>query len=540
MNFEQAKLEYLRLKESYEKGELNAENFERAALNLRVTDKEGQTWQIGLTSGSWYRREGARWIEDSPTGGGTATHAERTFFGAPVWLAMAVGGAGVLTILGVFAISLFFLLNSGAFPAARVITATFGPTRTSAPMTLTIAAVDRALTGTPSPEPSGSVEVGQETAAPVEGTETAEPAQSEVPLEATEKPVQPPAGNTPAGTPTKTRTPKPSNPNVKSRVWKSFSYTNFDSEDAVQNEWTTALDLPDDEYDYVNYKNRLGLLFTFVDPLIDITPFDEELYNEALDIEIEEVLAFPAKNDAASVDLTCRNNDWYSYYYFNISRTAWYLSKYEEESGDEVLLDEGSTPSGFQNGDWGRLVMRCDGSQITVWMNGAVLTDVEDDTLNIGTWTVSLYLEGDDEKTSLYFASHRVYKGTEDAYGEELDRFQLNDVDVTLDRGWRTEGDAYSLGLSIDNRSGQSQDLKAEQVYLLGADGTRYPAVSDPPQNTTLPPFRFPYSVKKQQVSTGSVYFRGLDDTIISDGLELVVDLSDWNLGQARFELPTE
>ncbi len=540
MNFEQAKQEYLRLKELYGKGELSPEQYERAVLNLRVNDKEGQTWQIGLTSGAWYRKEGTRWVEDTPASGGTAVRAERTFFGAPVWLAMAVGGAGVVTVLGVFVISLFFLLNSGAFPAARVITATFGPSLAPAPMTLTAAAAQDAATSTPSPKPSSAAEevVDPVTDPAIEDTETPEPADTASLTETPEQTTQQVGQNTPEATPTKTRTPKPSNPDLIYRVWKSISYTNFEREDAIQDEWVDALEWDYDNYDYVNYKGRNSLLFTFIDNPLDISSYS---YDTSPDVEIEEVFAFPANNQTASVDLICRNDDWASYYFFNISRTHWYLSKWLEDDDAEILLDEGNTPNGVKSGEWGRYVMRCDGSQITVWLNGALLSDVEDDSVDIGYWTVSLYYnEEEGENTSMYFTSHRVYERTDDEFGDVLDRIQLNDVNVTLDQGLRKESDLYSLALSFDNRSEESHDLKAENVYLLGADGARYPAVVSPPQTTVLAPFKFPYSVKQQQVSSGLVYFRGLDDSAISDGLELVVDLIDWNLGQARFKLPTE
>ncbi len=535
MNFEQAQQEYLRLKTSYENGEMTPEQYERAVLNLRMVDGEGQAWQIGLTSGAWYRRQGSQWVEDTPAAGGTAVRADRTFFGAPLWLSLAVGGASVLTVLGVFVVSMFFLLNSGAFPIARVITATPGPTDTPGSVTPT-----RTNTSTASLTPT--VEEG--TPAPIslvtdfptsdgEVTRTPSPVSTRNPSIPTK--TSQPSANLPGVTPTRTRTPAPPNPDVVNRVWKSFSYTKFESMDAIQGEWLWVIDPDVYQFDFLNYKNRNGMLLTASNSFIEINPGDDS-YNEPLDIEIEETFAFPTNNDTASIDFICRNNgEWLDYYFVDISRTKWYLDKYLD--GEDITLAQGNTPSGFQGGDWGRLTMRCNANQISVWLNGILLSNQVDDSVKIGTWVIDLNMD-DETDTSLYFASHRIYKGSEDKVGEELDRYQLGDLYATLDRGLLKEGDLYSLALSLENRSDQSREITANQIYLLGANGTRYTAAIDPPQNINLPPLRFPLTLNKQQMSSGSVYFRGLDQAAVSDGLDFVVDLSDFGLGQARFSLP--
>ncbi len=541
MNFEQARKEYTRLKASYENGEISPEQFEQAVLNLRLVDKEGQAWQIGMTGGAWQRKQGATWVEDTPLDlGGTAIRADRTFFGAPTWLALAIGGGGVLTVLGVFVISMFFLLNSGAFPAGRVITATPGPTQT--PATLTALAGSGTKTASLTPNASGADVTPQETAletAEGDSTATISPLETTGSQVGVQTPQLPAATtSTPAPASTRTHTPQPTQSGLVSRVWKSISHTNFENANVVQGEWQTAMDPDIAQTDFVNYKNRLGMLVTFYDSVIDIAPEDEQGYSQPMDVQMEEVFAIPTNNNTASLDFVCRNNEWISYYDFNISRTDWYLDKYQEDNYEE--LDSGSTPNSVSGSDWVRLAMRCTGSQITIWLNGVVLTDINDSTPNeVGTWTMSIEPDLDLNETSLYFASHRVYEGTTDTVGEELDQFQLGNVYVTLDRGFQKEGDLYSLGLTVDNRSNQSIDLQANQVYLEAPDGTRFTAATDPPQNALYPPLRFPLTVDSQQAPTGPVYFRNLSADAAGSGLELVVDLSSFRLGIARFQLPS-
>ncbi len=534
MNFQQAQQEYQRLKASYEKGAISPEQFERAVLNLRLVDREGQAWHIGLTSGAWYRKQGTGWVEDTPTIAGAGLRAEHTFFGAPTWLALAIGGAGVVTVLGVFAISMFFLLNSGAFPAARVITATPGPSHTPG-FTRTVDDMGMA-TLTPAPRQTRSEDdASRTTSSPgdTEITETISPDSTQDPLIRTS---QPTGANLPVVTPTRTRTPVPIPVDVAIRVWKSFSHSSFENADAIQSEWQSVME-PDESYrfDFLNYKNRSSMLVTASYTILDVSSDDDASYDQPLDIEIEEILAFPPNNNSDSLDFSCRNSDWVNYYNLNISRTEWILEKYQEY--DANVLEQGSTPSGFQNGDWGRITMRCNGNQISVWLNGVLLTNVEDNDYTIGSWAMTIYMDLEEE-TSLYFASHHVFKGTEDQVGEVLDRYQLGDLYATVDRGLRKEGDVYSLGLSLENRVAESKEIMANQVYLLAPDGSRYPAAIDPPQNITLPPLRFPLTLDKQQLAAGSVYFRGLNADTVDSGLQLVVDLSDLGYGQALFQIP--
>ena len=68
MDFNDASLKYARLKQLYDQGQINAQEFERQANDITVTDSSGDLWQIGVKTGKWYRYDGQNWVEDTPPG----------------------------------------------------------------------------------------------------------------------------------------------------------------------------------------------------------------------------------------------------------------------------------------------------------------------------------------------------------------------------------------------------------------------------------------------------------------------------------------
>ncbi|MCJ7432241.1 MAG: DUF1080 domain-containing protein [Anaerolineales bacterium] len=66
MDFMQAKLAYDHLKGQFEHDQISAEEFERRVNESAVTDENGIQWQIGVSSGKWYRYDGQNWVEDVP------------------------------------------------------------------------------------------------------------------------------------------------------------------------------------------------------------------------------------------------------------------------------------------------------------------------------------------------------------------------------------------------------------------------------------------------------------------------------------------
>jgi hypothetical protein len=68
MDFNQAMQFYTSLKLQYDQGRISAEEFEKQANEVVVTDENGAAWQIGVSSGQWYRYDGRNWVEDTPPG----------------------------------------------------------------------------------------------------------------------------------------------------------------------------------------------------------------------------------------------------------------------------------------------------------------------------------------------------------------------------------------------------------------------------------------------------------------------------------------
>jgi hypothetical protein len=66
MNFKEAKQEYQQLSARYRGNQIDQAEFANKVKQLTVKDEMGRLWQIGATSGKWYRLEGRSWIEDTP------------------------------------------------------------------------------------------------------------------------------------------------------------------------------------------------------------------------------------------------------------------------------------------------------------------------------------------------------------------------------------------------------------------------------------------------------------------------------------------
>jgi|GEM_PF-285208 len=88
MDFNSAYRFYTQLKEQYGQGQINVDEFERRVNNLVVTDSAGDQWQIGVSSGKWYRYDGQTWVEDVPReilSDGQSYPAQPAFVPAPVF-----------------------------------------------------------------------------------------------------------------------------------------------------------------------------------------------------------------------------------------------------------------------------------------------------------------------------------------------------------------------------------------------------------------------------------------------------------------------
>ncbi len=89
MDFKQTQQAYVRLKDQLEQGRITAEEFEARVNEMVVTDSAGILWQIGVSSGKWYRYDGQNWVEDVPgeiLSDGQSYPAQPAFVPAPVSL----------------------------------------------------------------------------------------------------------------------------------------------------------------------------------------------------------------------------------------------------------------------------------------------------------------------------------------------------------------------------------------------------------------------------------------------------------------------
>jgi hypothetical protein len=66
MDFKETWRVYTELKEQFDQGHLSADEFEKRVNEMTVTDARENIWQIGVSSGKWYRYDGQNWVEDVP------------------------------------------------------------------------------------------------------------------------------------------------------------------------------------------------------------------------------------------------------------------------------------------------------------------------------------------------------------------------------------------------------------------------------------------------------------------------------------------
>ncbi|MBN2047098.1 MAG: hypothetical protein JW750_04575 [Anaerolineaceae bacterium] len=64
MDFTQIMQRYVRLREKYEQGELDARSFENQVNSMVFKDEQDRYWQIGVESGKWYYYDGEHWVQD--------------------------------------------------------------------------------------------------------------------------------------------------------------------------------------------------------------------------------------------------------------------------------------------------------------------------------------------------------------------------------------------------------------------------------------------------------------------------------------------
>ena len=146
MDFNDASSKYARLKQQYEQGRINAQEFERQANEITVTDSTGNLWQIGVKTGKWYRYNGQNWVEDAPGESHPAVQAAPNppppLEPIPVqprsssfnWL-WIIGGLAALGVVGcvVLVIGLFVFNQNNPAPQVDVVTTVVAQPASSTP-----------------------------------------------------------------------------------------------------------------------------------------------------------------------------------------------------------------------------------------------------------------------------------------------------------------------------------------------------------------------------------------------------------------------
>ncbi len=510
-NFQQARAEYERLKASYEEGKLSPGDFEMAVYNLTVIDAGGAQWQLGVASGEWFRLVGDVWlpavspdgdatrfddVAAADTAAGVSAPLPQTVraalrvrhFALPRW-ALALMGLGVILL------------------TAATITVLVGVLRKEEPPAMAIAA---------------SVTPGVAETARLERTPTVQVISGQL------------TPTTPLDVPVET--PQTAMPSDNGVVWRVVNRSAFNNQDAIEGEWLALLDYFVD-FSYQTHNGLDGAHLNYSDTVIDILSEEGLMYDEATDIEVEEIFAFPKADTSGSVDIMCRFLDWDNAYSLLVERTRWTLARIVD--GDSRRLDSGNTANEFQAGGWGRFGLRCDGEQVSAWYNGALLTSVGDSALQTGAWAVSMYMEDDQEESDVAFYRHRVYRKTDEAVGMLEDRVQSGDVAVVLEGGLRPEGDGYSLRLVIENRGQAAMLIEPAMIFLLDAAGTTYPAAVAHPNGYRGTPLDLPLNLQPGAFS-GDVYFSGFGSQEIAGGMEMLIDPRSLGFGAIRFSLPVD
>lgn len=72
MNFEEALAEYGRLRQAYNSGQMNAQDFAQRVQQIQVRDANNTYWAIDGATGGWLRYDGSNWVPGQPPIAGIA------------------------------------------------------------------------------------------------------------------------------------------------------------------------------------------------------------------------------------------------------------------------------------------------------------------------------------------------------------------------------------------------------------------------------------------------------------------------------------
>ena len=157
MDFRDLHSRYEELREQFDAGEINEEEFKEELESLQLKDEQGRYWTIGAQTGKWYFYDGRRWVEETPLpmtkheGRGmpeftSVDAAEREpRRGVPRWLSTGCAGLLVLLVVAGLIVGGMTYLRGQEDAVSQVATPT---------LSLGIPASTPTLGPTPSPSPT--------------------------------------------------------------------------------------------------------------------------------------------------------------------------------------------------------------------------------------------------------------------------------------------------------------------------------------------------------------------------------------------------
>jgi LysM repeat protein len=112
MDFQEASRRYAELRQQFDAGEIDEEEFQDEIEGLQVQDEEGIYWTIGAQTGKWYRFDGQDWVRETPIPmtkhkgrgipepvGPHEEFEEREPFTLPRWSFIGCGGFVLLVVV---------------------------------------------------------------------------------------------------------------------------------------------------------------------------------------------------------------------------------------------------------------------------------------------------------------------------------------------------------------------------------------------------------------------------------------------------------
>jgi len=492
MDFESARRQFQRLSRLFRDGAISQEEFVEGVDDLTVFDQDGTEWQIGMQTGSWYRRQGEAWIEDQPTAKNIPINPDR--------LEQTAGpDRGRRFIYAVILLVLLLLFLFGAnYLSGRN-------------------AEDAPITG------PGAGTGDLQTLAVSQATETQPPDQAGE--DAGEDQATPTATQGgPAATPTETLLPPP--PRVPPQVWRVRSEIAFSGPGSLSNEWGFVPE-EDWEYEFLNYEGSSSLFLQFTEPAALWHAGGESFRNT------DRSLKLALTNAAGRVWMTCRyDRDAQTGYALRLSRERWTLV--DVVNGADVILAQGDQSDAFENGGYETFRLRCADNQISAWDSRGLLANAADDRMDAGPLGLLFGLEQGVGVAVIAEDRVAVLQG-EDRAAAVGDSVWLDTVEIELIEVYQSASAEGIIGINlrIANWTESPVGISAEKIYLQSGEQRVYP-VDFVPQGVSESQLLELPAVLTAEERNGEVYFAGISSP---GGWQLVVDLRYEGYGEARFNL---